>query len=460
MSKLPINGRIIIVDDKIEQAKPLMTYFSQNKMPFTYFDGRVENLPEDGFDDIRIIFLDINLTDNTVPDHKSFRALQPIVDRLISKVSHPYLLVLWTRDPAVFNDFKTDFFKDSPLSEKCPIDILSLEKSKFFSYAGDALEGDISDLGQELCTKLDNYPELQSILSWESTVHKVTNDIASIFSPKFDTYENWSQETRKIFTQFAKASLGKYFIGATHSAKLNGAFEVIHQVFMDELETQFYKMEKSLILEETRESISPNYNVNTKLLIEMHAHIAIDYPGSLIQLNKQNSEKSKFFLEIIDQDKLYQIVETEHDSSVKEGEKRFSELSKNQILRKCSEYRKNHILPYLRIIQLRIDPLCDYVQKKIRHSKCVHGLLIPIVAYDLIDRRSEALYISPVFNYEEHSVALVIDFRTLHTMPTENPLAEVETTEYEKLFRIRSGLLADIQSKFSRHASRQGLLYL
>lgn len=460
MNRLPINGRIILVDDNPDQVKPLMSYFSKNKIPFTYFDGKFENFPEEGFDDIRILFLDINLSGDGVPRHQDFRSLQQVVNSLISKVSHPYLLILWTRDPNVFDDFKNNFFKDDPLIDKCPIDILNLDKSKFFSYSGDILDGDIADLEEELCTKLDNYPELQCILNWEATVHKVTNEIASIFFPKFGEYQTWSEETKKMFTQFSKASLGKYFSNADRTTRINSAFEVIHQVFMDELETQFYKEEKKIALEDSGERIPPNYSINTKLLIETHNHIAVDYPGYLTLLNKNDKEKSRFFLTIIDHSILEKMVQEEHDSSSQDKKIAFEELSSGQQAKECSKYRKQNFLPYLKIAQLRIDPLCDYVQQKIQYSKCVEVLLIPASAYYLIDRRSEALYISPIFNYENQDVALVIDFRTLHTIPVVHSSEKIQVDEHQKLFRIRSSLLADVQSKFARHANRQGLLYL
>lgn len=476
MNKLPINGRIIIVDDKIEQVQPLMNYFSKSKIPFTYFDGKFENFPDEGFDDIRLLFLDINLSGDTIPSHQDFRALQPVVDKLISKVSHPYLLVLWTRDPNVFDNFKIEFFQNSPLKEKSPIDILTLEKSNFFSYSGEVLEGDINDLEQELCKKLDNYPELQCILHWESIVHKVTNEIASIFFPKFGKYDIWSEETKKMFTQFSKASLGKYFSDADVPTRINSAFEVIHQVFMDELETQFYKADKKLVLDNSDPLPASNFMINSRLLIQNHRHLNSDYPGSVIALS--NTNPRAFFANVIDLNQLKSVVSKDYESSREKDSEHFYNLDEKAQSKECSQYKKEKINAYLQQVQLRIDPLCDYVQKKIRHSKCVDGILIPEIAYDLIDKRSEAIYLSPVFEYEEKNLALVIDFRTFQTKIVEKDFINLTNTtsdgkqaqaielgvvsldEDKAIFRLRSALLADIQSKFARHANRQGLLYL
>ncbi|MGY5395257.1 hypothetical protein [Acinetobacter sp. NigerLNRRAM0016] len=475
MQRLPENGRVVLVDDKFEQAKPLINYLSKNKIPFTYFDGSFENLPESGFNDIRLLFLDINLSGDTVPSHQHFRALQTVVDKLINEITHPYLLILWTRDSSILEQFKQDFFNDSTLKKKRPIDILALEKGKFFSLYGDPLEGDSLELEKEFIEKLNEYPELGCIFHWESVVHKVTNEIASMFFPQFGEYTTWSDETKKMFTQFSKASLGKYFDDAKEETRLNSAFEVIHQVFMDELETQFYKAEKKLILDGLSDIIAPNYSINSKLLIEMNDRVGADYPGSLIELKKADTDKSNFLLSVIDKELFENKVGQVYELLAESGEK-FSALSKSKRSEECKKYRKTEILPYLKIVQLRIDPLCDYVQKKIQHSKCVNGLLVPEIAFGFIDRRSEALYISPIFEYEGRNVALVIDYRTLNTVPAldqkskdKNEIDEQSVLKNQEtlvckeellLFRVRSGLLADIQSKFARHANRQGLLYL
>lgn len=75
---LPETGRIIIVDDKINQALPLINYLSKYRFPFKYFNGELSNLPDQGqgFTDIRLIFLDLNLVDNSIPDRTHFSKIK------------------------------------------------------------------------------------------------------------------------------------------------------------------------------------------------------------------------------------------------------------------------------------------------------------------------------------------------------------------------------------------------
>ena len=59
---IPLNGRIAIIDDVIEQALPLMRVLSKNRIPYVFYKGnRMEDLPDKPDNDIRILFLDLKL---------------------------------------------------------------------------------------------------------------------------------------------------------------------------------------------------------------------------------------------------------------------------------------------------------------------------------------------------------------------------------------------------------------
>ena len=72
---IPLNGRIAIVDDQIEQALPLMRVFAKNNIPYVFYKGTApEFLPERPENDIRILFLDLNLLDGRDNQPKEIRS--------------------------------------------------------------------------------------------------------------------------------------------------------------------------------------------------------------------------------------------------------------------------------------------------------------------------------------------------------------------------------------------------
>lgn len=420
---LPNNGRIIIIDDKIEQALPLINFLSKSNHSYKYFDGTVENLPnvDCGFDDIRLIFLDINLQDDKRPERNHFAQLKSVLNRIIYKVSQPYLLVAWTRHPEELEQLDEYVF-DSTLGMnlKKPIAIISANKLDHIDIHGVSTGGDSDSISDVLLDQLKKYPELLSLLLWESEIHKATNEMIFNFFPSFNDYNEWSKKTRNMLKLFSWASIGeRHHESSSNHVKLNSAFEVINQVFMDTFENNFYSIEKDLDFPEDLASYTLSTDLNTKLLLDFNPK-ENRYPGT-VSLSDDKKVDLKVFT-----------------NSTKEAQIRKIEVA--------LESAKN--------IKICLDPLCDYVNKKVVYSKHVLGLLLEASHVKLIDSKSEAVYISPVFSYENTDYILVLDFRFLFTTET------TETTETDVLFRIRAQVFSEIQSKLARHVSRQAILYL
>ena len=56
------------------------------------------------------------------------------------------------------------------------------------------------------------------------------------------------RKTRSTLNTFAIASIGRHYDSSDVSTKVNAAFEVINQLFMDKLETAFYSENHTLDL--------------------------------------------------------------------------------------------------------------------------------------------------------------------------------------------------------------------
>ena len=95
MNTLPINGRIVIIDNSIKQALPLMKEFGKLRLSYSYYDGTPENLPQEGSSvDVRLVFLDINLIDDSVhPVQQLYSMVYAVMNRLICQSNFPYMIV-------------------------------------------------------------------------------------------------------------------------------------------------------------------------------------------------------------------------------------------------------------------------------------------------------------------------------------------------------------------------------
>lgn len=502
---LPENGRIIIIDDQIDQALPLINYLSKNGLPFKYFSGNQEELPlkGEGFDDIRIIFLDLNLLDNKIPDKSHFSQLKGVLNRIINSVCHPYLLVVWTRHDDKITDLESYVFDETGgMDKKKPFHIMKVDKISFFDLDGARVDaGDYNSLKTVLEDELSNFSELECLYKWENQIHNITNQIASEFFPPEVNYNDWAIKTRGLLNIFAKASIGRHYSTSDETTKVNAAFEVINQLFMDKLETSFYSLTHNLDLSQDDNALDlSKLEINSKLLTGTPIKKDAKYPGTVVLCENDEFKKTIFdkiilrgpskdffqhdklksgFDELSDEKKLALIdeyyienkinINELGDAQIRDVKKvavanlkminydvNFNDLNSRSQKKICLQ-KKDSLFNDAILIEVCIDPLCDYVQQKAFFPKIAKGLIVKSEMKKLIDVNTEALYISPDFIYANKEVFLVLDYRYLQTLNENN---STEDSNLNTPFRLRSTLLADIQSKFSRHVNRQGILFL
>ena len=82
------------------------------------------------------------------------------------------------------------------------------------------------------------------------------------------------------------------------------------------------------------------------------------------------------------------------------------------------------------------------------------GLIIDSCYKELIDTKSEAIYVSPAFDEGSHERVLILNYRYFLTQDLR------KVNGIKQLYRIRNSALSEIQSKLARHISRQGIMNL
>lgn len=63
---LPKNGSVVIIDDQIMEALPLMNALAKRGVSYSYYDGKSKNYPTVPLDNVRLIFLDMHLDEAAV----------------------------------------------------------------------------------------------------------------------------------------------------------------------------------------------------------------------------------------------------------------------------------------------------------------------------------------------------------------------------------------------------------
>jgi hypothetical protein len=426
---LPLNGRIAIIDDQISQAEPLMKIFSQRQIPFTYFSGEFNFLPDTTKDsnDIRVVFLDINLIDNTERSNKELKAkLIPVLSKVISENNYPYVIIYWSRHEHHKELVEDEIFGNELKSRK-PIAFLSAIKSDFFNLDGtitDDFDNKIINLFSNIKTLIGKSPAYNYLLNWENKVHISTDKTLEEIFSAYNKFDSWLDNANYIINKLGLSYSGKSFASQSAEDKIKSSYNALNIVFTDTLENTLnnspVENAKTLKVSATANNLESVYSINKKLLISNEIE-PTHYSGTVIEISDTK-------------------LDAEYENLL------------DTILNKVG--KRAEIIASWKKIWLIVTPLCDTVQGKIVFHRLVRGVLVP-KEFSKAFHSNEAIYVSPSFTFKDVDICLVVDFRQFFTL---NQIGKSKNRK--SVFRIRQQLLAEIQSKLSRHINRQGILFL
>jgi hypothetical protein len=454
---LPINGRIAIIDNEINEVEPLFKVLSKNRIPYIFIKGdEMEYLPEetDESNDLRLVFLDLNLLGQRVPKAKEVKAsLYPLLKRVISKNNFPYSIIIWSKQESEYYEVVHELF-ESDLSDRKPISIETFIKSDFFSLDEKKEEGVKRDIIDELKKIFLKHQSYSTLVYWENKVHKSADNVLQGVFNSYDSTE-WVDRSNYTIVKLGESYAGrKTYNKYGYVEKTKASLQAFNAIFNDTLE---YNVFNSINIQE-QENLEFETNkfkksdqiglVNEKLLVSK-SDVIIEYPGTVSE--DKNPISNKIFEVILNESFDRKSIDNEIDSSIIDKKQREKEIYK------LSSSRRKEIRSSWQKIYMVVTPLCDYVQNKNSNNRVVKGFIFDHEFLKYIDNKSEALFITPLFydNQFKKNRVLVLNFRYFFT---ENVLLKVKYIE--PIFRFRSQVLSEVQSKLSRHINRQGILFI
>ena len=454
---IPLNGRIAIVDDKIDQASPLMRVFAKNNIPYVYYEGtNPDYFPEKLENDIRILFLDLNLLDGRDNQPKEIRStLFAAISHIISPNNYPYLLILWSRQEKKYRGLLEDLFKND-LKECSPIAILDWIKSDFFPNFSDEEENkeDEYKILDELKKVLVSLPAYSYLMQWENYVHHSADATIQDIFHDYHSYDEWEDKANCILDMFAKSYLEQHYRAVSVEEKAKASLFFLNDVYYDTLESIVAnsRIENAVELQyEVDECLMSDIKskVNNYLLMSK-SQTQINHPGCIFTSSDNSVECVKRSKEIINdsldtQDIRIQVINKFQSMKLPEARLMCNQLRKE---------RRDAILATAIPCSVVVTPACDFAQNKAKYDRIVMGIIIDSCYKQLIDSKSEAIYISPSFDEGSHERVLILNYRFFLTQDLS------KVNGIKQICRIRNSVLSEIQSKLARHISRQGIMNL
>jgi hypothetical protein len=437
-------ARVVLLDDESSEAIPIIKAFSKMGVPVVFFDGKSAELPtkKKKLRGVRLAILDMNLGVTGSKETIASTLVQAF-SRIIDDDNGPYGVLIWTNHPDLRDTVARYIFEHATLPK--PVFMVMLKKAAFkISRAkGAPHRFAVRKLSTKLLQILAENSPLECLQVWEGNCFRaatnVTNSIAELSSTVTANLDQWRQawreETLKLLLVISKASAEEHLTKENCIPSIFLALNPLHSDRMDLLVEELgvgLSGHVDKIMAATGESATERKaKVNTML------HLAAD------QLDKFNPGN----LYVFDKKSRPDFMPTIEDA-----------------LQDClqgKEPQRKAVLEDARLCGLEVTPACDHAQKKMRLSRVVAGFVVPWDQKDAVKKNAGFLKaVGPFYLpkkpklLKEGSYLVVLNSRYVVTAKPSI------VRELPAVVRVRSSVLADVQSWASYQAARQGVMML
>lgn len=441
---IPRNGKVVIVDDRLKEALPLIKALSQEGISYSYFSGNPTELPPVPLQGVRLLFLDLRLegVPETFDEDDIKNTIKPVVEKIVSPDNGPYIIFGWTNNPdqleAVVNnlDFK-------------PILYLNMDKS-------DCLRSPqpLALINKKLRNKISTLGKIGLLFKWENFV----NQSSQITTNSLYEIVGGTLSLENTLYKMSEAYLGKHIDEARPLEKKRALFQSLNRLLLDTTQRTILNLDLhkygDLVLSEKPEQ-ECLYKLNAKYLLNSHP-IDLVLPGNIYLSNSReiNSICRGLIEERIDKNKIKNILNRE--LSKEDGWNRLTKEDRTARVDSQVGNREIVVKNEIKKIFVEITPICDYSQNVVKCHRVLCGLLYPIRIKEYFNENKieGSYYASKAFYWERYyePYEMLFNYRGLITIPKS------KLQRNRPILNLNQESLFDIQHKTGAHISRPGII--
>lgn len=445
----PQNPKVLVVDDHYEEVEPLLTLFSKQGIPYIYYDGKMDSVPEKPFSSIRYVILDIDLYGRTsgLNEKNKASALAGYLGQLITIKESPYEILFWTRHEDVI-EYIISYLNEEDGS---PVVYKSLEKPSKDELTPEYVKSKIfSDLNDDA---------FEFLLKWEDSVSqdasRFTNNISNIIKQEVKkTSEKWNASMKNILSKLACTYLG---VSKISSEDKDNALEYASHVFNQSFSEGLSLVDKSVSL-----NIPLQTSVSLQTIAELNSILFIDKIGD------SKIENGKIFF-ADEKDTIFSLLNDKILS--KQGKKDCKCTFISVILTPSCDlshkkylFTGNPLQEYHRILsglKIEVGDNEDY-ESYFNYSASAYSKKNKVDNLQIDDKtkkeiksciscnKPEFLYETNPFVDENGKVCVfVFHFGTVQTKA-------IEPGQIKFSYLLKNSLLSDLQTKLANHVNRLG----
>lgn len=433
----------VVVDDQDDDATGILRALSKAGIPSVRFDGD-ELMPESALPNVRLLILDLELVTGVL----DIKATVGIVFQILAPTqsSGPCLIILWTAHEENIEEFKSTFerYNEERKEDKkiYPLSIAGISKSVFLEKDEDNENSrrhyKQNPLVERIKEELSQHASLRKLLQWEAlngrAAARATAGLYQIASLPTGNNENPNQVLEEIFTDLARAQMGRSAGSADEKRRMAAAYEILAVLQGEMVQRLAACSDGEVISLPVRIAGAAERKAALNTILLTSGQLDPKRPGAVVPGKDLNVSGVPF--EPGTENKSYR----EFLHCIFKGKYRDKAI-KARIQEKC--------LP----VFVEITPGCDHAQNKRRQLRFVPGVLVCEPDQDIVPERADHLRnIGPLISHGQVAL-LIIDTQHFFTLPLDAELPEA-------LFCLRDHVRTDIQAWLGSQLARPGHLSL
>lgn len=473
-------GRVIVVDDEIDEAMPVLKALAKKGIASAFYDSDIDGLPADNSSrpkGVRLAILDMDLTGGGTSSKSKIATLVNCLRKILDPNNGPYVVLAWTKHSELIDLFEQAVFSQEDMPK--PVHTIKLTKSECKT------EGklDLAIISEKLEDALVQFSPLLFLQQWEAksflAATEVTNGLSALVSLKTDDRdkyrEHWKSEFLQLLYTMAKAEADKQLDSNTCLGAVYGS---LAPLYADRMESHVADL--SCVLTANSEEVlkyAGDCGVEKRARINTMLHLAFE---NLDRFTGGN---------------LYVFSRDEKTDWLPERSRLIEDIVQREKNEEVTHAKVVHLCSASFPILVETSANCDHAQKNIRIARFLYGLLLPDTERKKVNRRSEfiwelgPLFLHEILNPDKMAEPLFEepeeDYAGPYACSIFGKLNNVQDTlvkaglyyfylsarhlvsldlmkakDIRPFARLRCQALIDLQAWFARHAARPGMVLL
>ncbi len=450
---IPQNGRVVIIDDKWEEAQPIVKALGRKSVPVLYFPT-IECCPDAPLDDVRVIFLDLRLLPGSSETKTAIGPAYAVFSKIIGETNGPYILVLWTKHPEELSEFLEMIAKYKPAI--LPHWTIPLVKNNYIEPKGEnewiEKPGAMDCLKEELTKIMVPHSALRALISWEDCMHRSASGVVKELWTLAKGESDVDNKLAALIALIGEANMGRqHFVQAPPEQQTAELFSILTEVAIDILESH------SLGCRHVFGTLV-NPSPGDSLISAINSRLF--FAGTVVQANTPGQLYSTVQKDIIEnlfgqklkawQEELFDTGKIRKPTGT-DDEKKEWRKSKLEELREQSQ-----------LVFVEISPSCDFAQKKRKLLRIVPGIWVNKEDFGFVRNDAQYLYITPAIignaiGLDKSQGYVIFDLRGASTFIEKRWNEIFEQFSLVATKKMRRSLLTEMQTRMASHMSRPGI---